>query len=292
VQVHLIDGTFELFRAYFAAPKSTSAAGAEVGAARGLLRSFAALLGNSEVTHVACAFDHVIESFRNDLFDGYKTGAGIEPDLYSQFELAERVTRALGIVTWPMIEFEADDAIATAAQRCAELPHVTRVIIASPDKDFAQCVQEERVVCWDRIRNSWLDRAGVVAKFGIAPESIPDYLALVGDTADGIPGIPRWGAKSASVVLAEYGHLEHVPSDHTQWRVRVRGAEALSQNLEAMREQSLLYRKLATLRRDVPLTESLSDLQWRGAPEAELSALCQELGEPGVIERLHARRPT
>ncbi|HYJ07346.1 MAG TPA: 5'-3' exonuclease H3TH domain-containing protein [Polyangiaceae bacterium] len=292
MHVHLIDGTFELFRAYFAAPKSTSAAGVEVGAARGLLRSFAALLGNPEVTHVACAFDHVIESFRNELFDGYKTGDGIEPDLYSQFELAERVTRALGIVTWPMIEFEADDAIATAAQRCAELPHVTRVIIASPDKDFAQCVQEERVVCWDRIRNSWLDRAGVVAKFGIAPESIPDYLALVGDTADGIPGIPRWGAKSASVMLAEYGHLEHVPSDHTQWRVRVRGAEALSQSLEAMREQSLLYRKLATLRRDVPLTESLSDLEWRGAPEAELSALCQELGEPGVIERLNTRRPT
>jgi 5'-3' exonuclease len=292
VQVHLIDGTFELFRAYFAAPKSTSSAGAEVGAARGLLRSFAALLGNPEVTHLACAFDHVIESFRNELFDGYKTGAGIEPDLYSQFELAERVTRALGIVTWPMIEFEADDAIATAAQRCAELPQVKRVIIASPDKDFAQCVQEERVVCWDRIRNSWLDRAGVVAKFGIAPESIPDYLALVGDTADGIPGIPRWGAKSASVVLAEYGHLEHVPSDHAQWRVRVRGAEALSQNLEAMREQSLLYRRLATLRRDVPLAESLSDLEWRGAPEAELSALCQELGEPGVIERLRARPPT
>jgi 5'-3' exonuclease len=165
-------------------------------------------------------------------------------------------------------------------------------VIASPDKDLTQCVQDERVVCWDRMRNTWLDRAGVIAKFGITPASIPDYLALVGDTADGIPGVPRWGAKSASVVLAEYGHLEHIPSDHTQWRVRVRGAEALSHNLEAMREQSLLYRTLATLRRDVPLTESLSDLTWRGAPEAELAALCQELGEPSLVDRLRAKHTT
>jgi 5'-3' exonuclease len=289
VQVHLIDGTFELFRAFFAVPPSQTAAGVEVGAARGLMRSFAALLGSGEVTHVACAFDHVIESFRNELFDGYKTGDGIDPALYSQFELAERVTRALGIVTWPMVEFEADDAIATASHRFAPHPDVTRVVIASPDKDLAQCVVDEKVVCWDRVRNNWLDAAGVVTKFGVRAESIPDYLALVGDTADGIPGVPRWGAKSAGCVLAEYVHLENIPSRASEWRVKVRGAEALSQSLEAMREQSLLYRRLATLRRDVPLTEDLSDLCWRGAPEAELAVLCEELGETNVVERLRGR---
>jgi 5'-3' exonuclease len=289
VQVHLIDGTFELFRAYFAVPKSQNGAGVEVGAARGLLRSFAALVGSGEVTHVACAFDHVIESFRNELFDGYKTGDGIDPDLYSQFGLAERVTRALGIVTWPMIDFEADDAIATACARFVSEPEVTRVVIASPDKDLTQCVLGEKVVCWDRLRNTRLDAAGVVTKFGVAAESIPDYLALVGDTADGIPGIPRWGAKSASSVLAQYRHLENIPSDVGAWSVKVRGAEALSQSLEAMREQSLLYRRLATLRCDVPLLETLDDLRWRGAPEAELTALCEELGETGVVERLRGK---
>jgi 5'-3' exonuclease len=288
VQVHLIDGTFELFRAYFAVPKSGPAglAGVEVGAARGLLRGFAALLASGEVTHVACAFDHVIESFRNDLFDGYKTGEGIDPDLYSQFELAERVTRALGIVTWPMIEFEADDAIATACHRFAAEPGVTRVVIASPDKDLAQCVIDTRVVCWDRVRKSWLDEAGVMTKFGVTPVSIPDYLALVGDTADGIPGIARWGAKSAASVLAEYVHLENIPTRASEWRVKVRGAEVLAENLAAARELSLLYRRLATLRRDVPLTEGLADLQWRGAPLDQLAALCEELNEPGVLERM------
>ncbi|HKY37482.1 MAG TPA: 5'-3' exonuclease H3TH domain-containing protein [Polyangiaceae bacterium] len=289
MQVHLIDGTFELFRAYFAVPKSQTAAGVEVGAARGLLRSFTALLASPDVTHVACAFDHVIESFRNELFDGYKTGDGIDPDLFSQFGLAERVTRALGIVTWPMIEFEADDALATASHRWATLPEVTRVVIVSPDKDLLQCVEGSRVVCWDRIRNSYLDAAGVVRKFGILPASIPDYLALVGDSADGIPGIPRWGAKSASTLLAEYLHLENIPSDPSAWRVRVRGAEALSQNLEAAREASLLYRMLATLRRDVPLPEELTDLCWRGPPEAELDTLCAELGEPSVTARLQSK---
>jgi 5'-3' exonuclease len=292
VQVHLIDGTFELFRAYFGVPKSQNGAGVEIGAARGLLRSFAALLGSGSVTHVACAFDHVIESFRNELFDGYKTGDGIDPDLYSQFGLAERVTRALGIVTWPMIEFEADDAIATACARFVSEPEVTRVVIASPDKDLTQCVLDDKVVCWDRLRNTWLDAAGVVTKFGVGAKSIPDFLALVGDSADGIPGVPRWGGKSAACVLAEYEHLENIPSDVRAWRIKVRGAEALSQNLEAMREQALLYRRLATLRRDVPLSETLSDLRWRGAPDAELAALCEELGETGVLERLRDKGQT
>ena len=286
MQVHLIDGTFELFRAYFAVPKSQTPAGREVGAARGLLRSFAALLGSGDVTHVACAFDHVIESFRNELFDGYKTGDGIDPDLFSQFELAEDVTRALGIVTWPMIEFEADDAIATASHLFASHDDVTRVVIASPDKDLAQCVIDARVVCWDRLRSNWLDAEGVSKKFGVTPESIPDYLALVGDSADGIPGIPRWGAKSAAAVLAAYVHLENIPPSASAWSVKVRGAEVLSQNLEAARELSLLYRKLATLRRDVPLREGLADLRWRGPNLPLLSALCDELNEPGVLERM------
>lgn len=288
MQVHLIDGTFELFRAYFAVPKSQAPSGNEVGAARGLLRSFTALLGSPDVTHVACAFDHVIESFRNELFRGYKTGDGIDPDLLSQFELAERVTRALGIVTWPMIEFEADDAIATASQRFAALPEVTRVVIASPDKDLAQCISS-KVVCWNRIRNTWLDEPGVVAKFGIPPASIPDYLALVGDSADGIPGIPRWGAKSAAALLAEYGRLEDIPASSADWRVSVRGAQVLAQNLQAMREESLLYRRLATLRLDVPLAESLPELEWRGAVERELEALCADLGEPSVLPRLQSK---
>lgn len=289
MQVHLIDGTFELFRAYFAVPKSRNAAGVEVGAARGLMRGFAALLGSGEVTHVACAFDHVIESFRNELFDGYKTGEGIDPDLYSQFGLAERVTRALGITTWAMVEFEADDALATAAHRFAQDSRVTRVVIASPDKDLAQCVVDAKVSCWDRMRNTWLDASGVVAKFGVPAESIPDYLALVGDTADGIPGITRWGAKSAAAVLAEYGHLEAIPDSAAAWRVKVRGAEVLAQNLATNREAALLYRRLATLRRDAPLLEGLDDLRWRGAPDAELAALCEELGESGVIERLRGK---
>lgn len=286
MQVHLIDGTFELFRAYFAVPKSRNARGVEVAAARGLLRSFAALLAGGQVTHVACAFDHVIESFRNELFDGYKTGEGIDPELYGQFELAERVTRALGIVTWPMVEFEADDAIATGCHRFWALPEVSRVVIVSPDKDLTQCLVDERVVCWDRLRDNWLDRAGVVAKFGVSPESIPDYLALVGDSADGIPGIPRWGAKSAAAVLAQYQHLENIPTSARAWGVKVRGAEVLSQNLEAARDAALLYRRLATLRRDVPLVERLDDLRWRGAPLGELTALCEELDEPAVLERL------
>lgn len=288
MDVHLIDGTFELFRAYFAVPKTQSAAGREIGAARGLLRGFGAWLASGQVTHVACAFDHVIESFRNQLFEGYKTGDGIDPDLLSQFELAERVTSALGIVTWPMVEFEADDAIATASQLLSASSEVARVVIASPDKDLTQCVNGTRIVCWDRLRNNWLDEAGVVTKFGISPQSIPDYLALVGDSADGIPGIPRWGAKSAASVLAEYVHLENIPSDAAAWRVKVRGAEALSKSLEERREASLLYRKLATLRRDVPLTETLSDLAWRG-PSSDFEPLCRELGETSLLERLRPK---
>jgi 5'-3' exonuclease len=283
--VHLLDGTFELFRAYYGSPPSTDAAGKEVGAARGLARSLLALLGERDVTHVGIAFDHVIESFRNDVYPGYKTGDGIDPALFSQFHLAEDVCRAIGVVTWPMVEFECDDALATAAARFALDPAVERVIVCSPDKDLAQCVQGERVVCFDRMRRKRLDERGVVEKFGVHPESIPDWLALVGDTADGYPGIPRWGAKSAAAVLAVYGHLEHIPDDAAAWKVPVRGAGALAASLAAHREEALLYRHLATLRTDVPLAESLDDLRWRGPDAAALGAIAAEWGDGAIVER-------
>jgi 5'-3' exonuclease len=284
MDIHLIDGTYELFRAFYGAPASSAPDGREVGATRGLLRSLLGLLSDPAVTHVACAFDHVIESFRNELFVGYKTGDGIEPTLLAQFELAERATRALGIVVWPMVEFEADDALATFAERGAQLDQVTSVVICSPDKDFAQCVRGERVVCFDRMRKRRLDEAGVIAKFGVAPGSIPDWLALVGDTADGIPGIKRWGEKSAAAVLACYRHIEHIPDDARAWQVGVRGASALAAELSATREQALLYRELATLRRDVPLPEQLSDLAWQGPDHDGLRELAAELGDDRIIE--------
>ena len=283
--VHLLDGTFELFRAYYGSPPSTDVKGKEVGAVRGLARSLLALLGERDVTHVAIAFDHVIESFRNDVYPGYKTGDGIDPALFSQFQLAEEVCRAVGVVTWPMVEFECDDALATAAAKFALDPAVERVIVCSPDKDLAQCVQGERIVCFDRMRRKRLDERGVVEKFGVHPKSIPDWLALVGDTADGYPGIPRWGAKSAAAVLAVYDHLEHIPNDVAAWNVPVRGASALAASLAAHREEALLFRQLATLRTDVPLMESLDDLRWRGPDAAALGAIAAGWGDGAIVER-------
>jgi 5'-3' exonuclease len=284
MQVHLVDGTYELFRAFFAVPSSQGPNGQEVAATRALARSMLQLLSQPDVTHVACAYDHVIESFRNDLFAGYKTGEGIDPTLFSQFPLAERITTALGLVTWPMIEFEADDALAAFAARAALDPNVTQVVICSPDKDLTQCVQGERVVCLDRMRNKRIGTEGVREKFGVLPESIPDWLALVGDTADGIPGIPRWGAKSAAAVLAEYLHIEHIPDDVRTWRVNVRGGAALAASLAAQRTDAVLYRELATLRLDVPLTESVADLAWRGPQTEVLADLCRELGDTRLLE--------
>jgi 5'-3' exonuclease len=286
MQIHLLDGTYELFRAFFGAPSAIGPLGNEVGAARALLRSLVAWLGSGSVTHLGVAFDTVIESFRNRLYAGYKTGEGIDPALWSQFPLAERVTRALGIATWSMIEFEADDALASMAARAAADASVTRVLICTPDKDLSQCVIGERIVCFDRHRGVTLDEAGVKAKFGVAPQSIPDYLALVGDTADGIPGVPRWGAKSAGVLLARFEKLEAIPRDPTRWGVPVRGALALAESLQACETEVLLYRELATLRRDVPLDESVEDLRFKGPRWAELEALCEELGETRAIERL------
>ena len=281
-----MDGTYELFRAYYGAPGALAPDGREVGAVRGLARSLLALIRNEGATHIGVAFDHVIESFRNDLFHGYKTGEGIEPEIRAQFEPAERITRALGLVVWPMIEFEADDALATAAERLAGDRRIERVLICSPDKDLAQCVSGERVVCVDRRRKKIIHERAVLEKFGVEPSSIPDWLALVGDNADGIPGIPRWGARSAALVLARYRRLDAIPVDPKSWGVKVRGAEKLADHLNTRRDEAELYRTLATLRRDVPLTESVADLEWRGAHRAELEALCRELGDAGIMDRV------
>ncbi len=274
--VHLIDGTYELFRAFYGAPSARTKDGREVGATRTFLRSFASFLREPEVTHVAVAFDTVIESFRNELFAGYKTGAGIDPALWAQFPLAERATRALGMVTWSMIEFETDDALATFAARAALEPEVSQVRIVSPDKDFCQCVRGERVVLYDRKKRLITDEAGAIARLGVLPPQVPAFLALVGDTADGIPGVPRWGEKSAARVLAHYGTLAAIPRD-TPWDLSLRGADALRAELARLGDQVELYERLATLRLDVPLTESLADLEHKAFDKDALGALCAEL---------------
>ncbi len=278
MKVHLVDGTYELFRCWFAVPSSTAPDGREVGAVRGLLRTLRALLRADDVTHVGVAFDHTVESFRNDLFDGYKTGDGLDPDLFGQFPLAEDAARALGLTVWPMVDFEADDAIATAACRFRDAPGVDQIVVCSPDKDFAQLVEGTRVVLWHRKDDTLVDEDGVRAKFGVAPASIPDFLALVGDTADGIPGIPRWGAKSTATVLAHYGTIDAIPDDPADWEVQVRGAASLAASLVEHREAAGLYRTLATLRDDAPVEESLDDLEWRGVDEDALAAFRATVG--------------
>jgi len=284
LQIHLIDGTYELFRMFYGAPR-VSVGAQEVGATRALLRNLATMLRRPEVTHVAVAFDTVIESFRNELFAGYKTGAGMDPELWSQFPLAEQAAAALGICVLPMRDFEADDGIATGAAIAAPDERVTKIWLCSPDKDLCQCVDGERVVLRDRRQKKTLDAAGVKAKFGVPPAAIPDLLALVGDTADGIPGIPRWGRKSAAKVLTRYERLEDIPGDPKHWDVKVRGATALSENLEARREQAALYKTLATLRRDAkPDIESVDAIEWKGVDETRLAALCQRIADPHVAE--------
>ena len=285
MKIHLVDGTYELFRNHFGAPPKAAPDGRQVGATLGLLRSLLLLLSNPDVTHIACAFDHVIESFRNDLFAGYKTGESTDPDLMAQFTLAEEAVSALGVVVWPMVEFEADDALASAVARFQDGKSVEQIVICSPDKDLAQLVSRERIVCWDRRRDIVIDEAGVAEKYGVSPESIPDWLALVGDAADGIPGIPGWGAKSSASMLAHYGHIEKIPDNPEEWVVSVRGAARLAENLTGRREQALLYRQLATLRLDVPLKETLDDLKWQGARE-RLKELCHEMGDERIPERV------
>jgi 5'-3' exonuclease len=285
MKIHLVDGTYELFRGFYGPPPKKSPDGREVGATIQLLRSMLALLSGSDVTHLACAFDHVVESFRNDLYPGYKTGEGIDPDLFAQFSLAEEAVNALGIVVWPMVEFEADDAIATAAVRFKDEAGVDQVVICSPDKDLTQLVSENHVVCWDRRRDITYDEAAVVEKYGVPPVSIPDYLALVGDSADGIPGIPAWGAKSAAELLSRYQHIEAIPDDITEWGISAGRARRLAENLADHREQARLYRQLTTLRTDVPLAENVDDLEWHGAHE-ELRELCLELGANDIPDQV------
>ena len=261
--IHLIDGTYELFRHYYALPSERDAEGREVAAVRGVLASIRGLLRDG-ATHVGVATDHVIESFRNGLWPGYKTGEGIDPELFAQFPLLEEALVEAGIVVWPMVEFEADDALAAAAVTAAADPRVERVIICTPDKDLAQCVRGTRIVQLNRRTRTFFDEAGIVAKFGVRPASIPDYLALVGDAADGFPGLPGWGAKSAAAVLAKYGHIEAIPADARVWNVNVASAARLAQTLERDRDCALLFRLLATLRTDIALFDDVESLRWSG----------------------------
>jgi 5'-3' exonuclease len=263
VIVHVIDGTYELFRHYYALPSARDAGGREIAAVRGVLASIHGLL-RSGATHVGVATDHVIESFRNALWPGYKSGEGIEPSLLAQFPLLEEALVAAGITVWPMIEFEADDALAAAAAIAAADPRVERVIICTPDKDLAQCVRGTRVVQLNRRTRTFYDEAGVVTKFGVPPESIPDYLALVGDAADGFPGLQGWGAKSAAAVLARFGHLEAIPAGAGDWNVNVASPGKLAQTLQRDRDLAFLFRKLATLRTDIPLFGDVETLRWNG----------------------------
>lgn len=278
MKIHLVDGTYELFRAHFGAFPAKAPDGRSVGAVRGLLQTLILLLRQDDVTHVAVAFDHVIESFRNRLFDGYKTGEDLPEELLAQFDLAEIGTESMGIVTWPMTDFEADDALATAAVRFADDPRVDQVVICSPDKDLLQVVRGDEIVCLDRRKNEVTNEAGVVERFGVEPASIPDYLALVGDSADGIPGVPRWGPKSSSTMLARYGRIEAIPDDPLLWDVKVRGAKSMGENLVSARGALPLYKELATLRLDAPIAEGLNDLEWLGARRAAFSSICSELG--------------
>jgi 5'-3' exonuclease len=285
MKIHLIDGTYELFRAHFGAPPKKSMSGQEVGATLGLIRSLLMLLQTEGVTHVAVAFDHVIESFRNKMYVGYKTSEGVDPIILNQFEIAEKAIAALGVPVWSMVKFEADDAIATAVTQFKKEKSVEQVIICSVDKDLTQMVDGKKVICWDRRREILLDEKGVVEKFGVKPESIPDYLALVGDSADGYPGIKGWGEKSTSAILAKYKHIEAIPKDPKKIPLSLGRATTLLENLQTNYKDALLFRELSTLRQDVPLKESLKDLEWKGATE-KFKRVCVELREGRIVERV------
>jgi 5'-3' exonuclease len=284
MQVHLVDGTYELFRYFFALPSHETAAGEEVAAVRGVVGSVLQLVEKG-ATHIGIATDHVIESFRNDLWPGYKTGAGIDRALRSQFTPLEKALVLAGFTVWPMVEFEADDALAAAATVAVADERVEQVLICTPDKDLAQCVTADgRVVLWDRRKDVRYDRAGVIEKFGVPPESIPDYLALVGDSADGFPGIKGWGAKSAGAVLSRWEHLDALPADPSTWDVPVRGVTKLAATLAGDIEHALLFRRLATLERDAPTVTSVDELEWRG-PEPGFVELCERMDALGLAER-------
>ena len=289
MEVYLVDGTYELFRHYFGVPPHRDADGHEAGAVVGVVGSMLRMIEDG-VTHLGVATDHVIESFRNDLWPGYKTGEGVEPALLRQFEPLEEALSALGLRVWAMVELEADDALASAALRASEDPDVDRVVIATPDKDLGQSVRGRRVVQLDRRSGTIRDAAGVEARFGVPPESIPDYLALVGDSADGFPGLPGWGAKSTATVLARYGHIEAIPEDAAAWDVTLRTAPKLAATLAKRRADALLFRDLATLRTSAPVFDSVDELRWTG-PRPEFEQLARQLRSPGLLARARGAAP-
>lgn len=284
MRVHLVDGTYELFRYHFALPHHQTPTGQHVGGVRGVLGSMAQLLEDG-ATHVGVATDHVIESFRNDLYDGYKDGSGMEPEILSQFQLLEDALEAAGFCVLAMVEYEADDALGACARLAAADPRVEQALICTPDKDLGQCVTDDgRIVQYDRRKQALIDRDAVIAKFGVPPESIPDYLGLVGDTADGFPGLAGWGAKSASVVLARYGHIEDIPLEPGKWDVSVRGAAKLAKTLADHYEDALLFRTIATIAYDAPTVGSVDELEWQG-PGADFAALAGDIDAPGLVDR-------
>ena len=289
MQLQLLDATYELFRAHFGRPPHAGADGSPVGATLGVVESVLSLLREDGVTHLGCATDHEIHSWRNERYAGYKTDEGMPPELLAQFPLVEDALRALGVTVWAMTEFEADDALGAAAARWVEHPDVERIVILSPDKDMAQCVREDgRVVCYDRRKRTFMDADGVRAKFGVSPASIPDWLALVGDSADGYPGLPGWGAVSTATVLRRYPHIEDIPDSVSRWDLGVRGAPSLATALREHPAAALLFRELATLRTDAPLgVETPEALRWKGVPRAPFEALAGRLAAPSLVGRVH-----
>lgn len=286
MKVHLVDGTYELFRYFYAVPGAKDINGREVGAVRGVLGSILSII-EAGATHVGVATDHVVESFRNDLYPGYKTSEGVPPELLSQFPILEESLDAMGVMVWPMVEFEADDALASAANKAGKDRSVEQVLICTPDKDLAQSVVGTRVVQVDRRRETVRDEAGVVEKFGVKPASIPDYLAVVGDTADGYPGLSGWGTKGAALVFSQYSHLENIPKEWQQWHPSIKKARGLSESLFSSWNEALLFRTLATLRLDAPAFESVEDLRWKG-PRAGFEDLCQQMKTPALLKRVAA----
>ena len=288
MDVHLVDGTYELFRHFFAVPPAADLHGQEIGAVRGVLHSVLSMIERG-ATHIGVATDHVVESFRNELYPGYKTSEGVPPELLSQFPVLEEALEAMGVVVWPMVYYEADDALAAAAAKASPDDRVRQVIICTPDKDLSQCVVGTRVVQLDRRRDVLRDEAGVVEKFGVKPESIPDYLAVVGDSADGFPGVPGWGAKTASLVLSQYVHLEAIPKDYRMWPASLRSAQRLSTSLFGSWNDALLFRTLATLRLDVPMFDTVDDLRWKG-PLPSFEEQCQRMKSPDLLSRATSAR--
>ncbi len=286
IDVYLIDGTYELFRYFFAVPAVKDVNGQEIGAVRGVLTSVVSMIERS-ATHLGVATDHVVESFRNNLYSGYKTSEGVPPELLSQFPILEEALAAMGVLVWPMVEFEADDALASAASKAALDDRVKQVIICTPDKDLGQCVVGTRVVQMDRRKDLVRDEAGVVAKFGVSPQSIPDYLAVVGDSADGFPGVAGWGQKAAASVLSQYVHLEDIPTDWRSWHPSIRKARGLSESLASAWSDALLFRTLATLRLDVPVFDTVEDLRWNG-PASNFDEYCRQMKAPDLLRRVRA----